>query len=60
MDMDPRVLLALTLISLGVTTVQKITTLWRQAGVDEEILAAIQTEADKRLAAWQALVGPPD
>lgn len=54
-EMDPRVMLALTLVSLGVTTVQKITEVWRRAGVDEEILATIQVEADKRLAQWQAM-----
>lgn len=53
-EMDPRVMLAITLIGLGVTTVQKIQTLWRQEGVDEDILAQIQVEADKRLAQWKA------
>lgn len=54
-ELNPQVMLALTLVSLGVTTVEKITELWRRAGVDEEILASIQVEADKRLAQWQAL-----
>lgn len=58
-ELDPQVLFALTLVSLGVTTVQKITELWRRAGVDEAILAKIQTEADARLAQWQAMPPAP-
>ena len=44
-----RVSLAMTLIGLGMTTVQKIQELWRREGIDEAILAEIQVEADKRL-----------
>lgn len=52
-EMDPRVMLAVTLIGLGVSTVEKIQELWRREGVDEEILAEIQVQVDKRLVIWQ-------
>lgn len=55
-EMDPRVLFAMTLISLGVAGVKQIIDLWRRSGVDEDVLAKIQVEADTRLAQWQALV----
>jgi hypothetical protein len=57
-ELDPRVTLALTLVGLGLTTVQRIVELWRREGVDEDILATIQTEADARLAQWQAMTPP--
>lgn len=54
-QMDPRVLLALTLIHAGIMTVEKIKELWGRAGVDSEVLATIQTEADTRLDLWKAM-----
>jgi len=57
LEMDPRVMLAVTLVGLGVTTVQKVTELWKREGVDDEILAQIQVEVDKRLEMWRDM--PP-
>ena len=49
-EMDPRVLLALTLISLGMTTVRKLREVWVQHGVSDADLDAILAEVDRRLA----------
>jgi hypothetical protein len=49
-EMDPRVMLAMTLVSLGVTTVQKLRQVWSEHGVSESELDAIEAEVDRRLA----------
>jgi hypothetical protein len=48
-EMDPRVLLAVTLIGLGVSTAQKLKELWQQSGVDEETLDKILAEVERRI-----------
>ncbi len=47
---DPRVLLALTLISLGVTTTAKLRAIWQAQGVGDAELDAILADVDQRLA----------
>lgn len=54
-SLDPRVLLAMTLISAGVTTVAKIKELWGRAGVDDAVLQEIQVQADTRLDVWKSM-----
>ena len=49
-SMDPRVMLALTLVSLGVTTVQKLRETWKAHGLGEAELDVILAEVDTRLA----------
>lgn len=49
-EMDPRVMLAMTLISLGITTVEKLKTVWREHGVSDADLDAIVADVDRRLA----------
>lgn len=47
---DPRVLLAMTLISLGMATTQKLREIWASHGASEADLDAILAEVDRRLA----------
>lgn len=49
-EMDPRVMLAVTLIGLGITTVEKIRALWQEHGASDADLDAIVAEVDRRLA----------
>lgn len=56
-EMDQRVMLAMTLIGLGVTTVEKLRALWKEHGATEADLDAIVTEVDRRLA---RRADPPD
>ncbi len=50
MEMDPRVMLAMTLIDLGLTTVQKLRETWATHGLSDDTLDAILGEVDRRLA----------
>lgn len=50
MPTDPRVLLAITLISMGVTTVEKLKEIWKNHGASDEELDAILAEVETRLA----------
>ena len=54
-EMDPNVMLAMTLISIGVTTYEKLAELWRRAGVDEKILVDIQKRLAAEKAIWQSM-----
>jgi hypothetical protein len=47
---DPRVMLALMLIELGVTTVEKVKGYFTQNTDDDALLAKIHAEADARIA----------
>ena len=47
---DPRVMLAITLIGLGVATVKEIRALWQAHGATDADLDAILAEVDRRLA----------
>lgn len=48
--MDPRVLLAITLVSMGVTTFEKLKELWKNHAADDADLDAILAEVEVRLA----------
>lgn len=50
MPTDPRVLLAITLIGLGVTTVEKLKEIWKNHGADDAELDAILAEVETRIA----------
>lgn len=49
-DLDPRVMLAMTLISLGISTAEKLRAIWKEHGASEADLDVILTEVDQRLA----------
>ena len=48
--MDDKVLLALTLVKLGVATVEGLHTIWKDEGVDESTLDVNVAEVERRLA----------
>lgn len=48
--MDPRVMLALTFVSLGVATVEKLRDIWKAHGVSDADLDAILSEVETRIA----------
>lgn len=48
-SLDPRILLASTLIGLGLATADKIKALWSQHGEDDDTLKLIITEAEQRI-----------
>lgn len=50
MPTDPRVVLAMTLISLGVATVEKLREVWSNHGASDADLDAILAEVETRLA----------
>lgn len=49
-ELDPRVMLAMTLISLTLTTVEKLRETWKAHGVTDADLDVILGEVDRRLA----------
>jgi len=49
-NMDPRVLLAMTLIGLGYATVEKLREIWKNHGATDADLDAILSEVEQRLA----------
>lgn len=49
-ELDPRIMLAMTLMGLGMTTVEKLKALWKTHGVSDADLDTIITEVDRRLA----------
>ncbi len=48
--MDPRIMLASTLIQLGLTTAEKIREVFKSDGADDATLAHIMAEVDLRIA----------
>lgn len=49
-NIDPRIALAAMLVSLGITTVEKIRDLFAKDGHDDATLAALMEEVDARIA----------
>lgn len=47
---DPRFLLGITLVSMGLATVEKLKEIWKNHGADDADLDAILAEVETRLA----------
>lgn len=47
---DPRIMMAAFAIQLGITTVEKVKEVFAGDGHDDETLAAIMAEVDRRIA----------